>query len=370
MKKSRISYILTLCVALSVGILCSNAGAISEQISYNFSNIALFGRTQIEKGEDFTAKNGQEVPASILYVDEAGGTSNFLSVSKIAEILDADIKWNGREQTVDFGTATTPGANVVNFPFEELTPQGAVQQADDAEAWLKNAVFQSESAFNQTFYCPPRFGEFIIVKVANHGEKPVSFAVSRDKTIGNQQPFPTDVIQPGEAATRIFSINEAGNELTSNLNVHIAPLQGRDAAPLNIVVDVSQQDTLGTDAVQRSLTPPASEEYDGLSVKLEEATADKVTITLVNDSKRNFQYGGDYIVEKLVDGKWAELQQAENAATLPVAHEIRAGQERSMEFAVGALYGTLSEGKYRIKLPVSEIGSQQVCCYLTADFEV
>lgn len=158
--------------------------------------------------------------------------------------------------------------------------------------------------------------------------------------------------------------------MTSNLNVHIAPLPGKDAAPLNIVVDVSQQDTLGADAVQRSLTPPVSEEYDGLSIKLEEAAADKVTITLVNDSKRNFQYGGDYIVEKLVDGKWAELQQAENAATLPVAHEIRAGQERTMELAVGALYGKLPEGQYRIKKPVSEIGSQQICCYLTADFDV
>lgn len=74
---------------------------------------------------------------------------------------------------------------MVNLPFEELTAQGTVKQADDAEACLKDAVFQSESAFNQTFYCHPRFGEFIIVKATNHGEKPVSFAVSRDKTIGN-----------------------------------------------------------------------------------------------------------------------------------------------------------------------------------------
>lgn len=369
MRKNR-NHILILCVGVALILLCGNTSASYTRISYNISNFSLFGDKQIMSGDSYIAKNGENVPTSIFYTDEAGGHSNFLAVSKISEMLDADVKWNSREKTVDFGTATTPRASTVNFPFTELGCQGRLEPANDAHPLLKSALFQSESEFNQTFFSPPRFGKYILISVTNQGEKPVSFTTYRDKTIGNLQPFPTDVIQPGSSVQRIFTIDEKGNELTSNLRVVVKPLAGKDSAPLNIVVDVMQQYELVPNLNQRSMIPSIAEEYDGLSMKIAKATSSDITLSILNHSNRDFLYGNDFGIEKNVYGQWEELQQRENAAVLPIEHKIEADNETVLEISLEQLYGELSEGTYRIKKGFSENASPQYCCLLIADFVV
>ena len=372
--KRAVSYGLTLCIGFSLALLCGNAGAISERIAYNVSNFSVFGGVPlIQSGGSYEAENGEDVPASILYTDEAGGISNFLSVSRIAELLDADVKWDSRTNTVDFGTATTPGPSTVNPPFSELVWRDGVSRAEDAFEHLKAASFRSESAFDQTFLCRPELGAYVLVQVTNQGERPVSFKVSRDKTIGQPQDFPTDVIRPGGTSCRIFSVDGSGNELTSDLRVTIRPIQGIDFAPLDIIVDVSQQDGIGDSLEGRSMTPPTVTDHDGLSMKVTGQETGGVTVCIDNRSHRDVTSGGedDYILENYQNGVWTEVTQLEEGfAILPMAHNIRSGSSETMTIRYQGRYGALPEGTYRVKKSFMEIGTQQTLCYLTAEFEI
>lgn len=372
--KKILTYAMTLCVGFSLALLCVNAEAISARIAYNTSNYSIFnGIPQIQSGESYVAANGQEVPFSILYTDEAGGISNFLSVSQIAELLDADVKWDSRTNTVDFGTATTPAPDTENTPFTELVWSERIERSENAWSHLKEAHFQSESAFSQTFQCRPDLGEYVLVQVTNQGEKPVSLAVSRVKTIGQRQDFPTDVVRPGETLCRVFSVDKSGNELTTNLNVTVRSVQGADSATLDIVVDVSQEDGIGDDLEVRSMVPPVLENFEGLSMEVTSQEAGAVTVRIDNHSDRDFSCGGgdDYVLEKEKNGSWEEVTQGDGSyAILPVAHNICAGNSESMTFQYQSRYGTLENGTYRILKPFMEIGAQQNCCYLTAEFEI
>ena len=372
--KKLLTYVMTLCIGFSLALLCGNAEAISARITYNTSNFSVFnGTPQIQSGESYVAANGQEVPSSILYTDEAGGISNFLSVSRIAELLDADVRWDSKTNTVDFGTATTPAPDTENHPFTELVWSEGVEHSENAWEHLKEASFQSESAFSQTFQCRPDLGEYVLVQVTNQGEKPVSFAVSRVKTIGQRQDFPTDVVQPGETLCRVFSVDESGNELTSNLNITVRPVQGADSAPLDIVVDVSQENDVGDGLEARSMVPPVLENFDGLSMEVTGQESGAVTVRIDNHSDRDFSCGGedDYVLEKEVDGSWEEVTQGDGSyAVLPVAHNIRAGDSETMTFQYQSRYGALDNCIYRILKPFMEIGAQQNCCYLIAEFEI
>ena len=157
--KNFFRYALTLCAGFSLALLCVNAEAISARITYNAANFSVFGGApRIESGESYTAANGQEVPSSILYTDEAGGTSHFLSVNRIAELLDADVSWDGRNNTVDFGTADTPRPDTVNDPFTELVWEPGTEPTEAAETLFSGMRVQSEgSPLRQSLSC--RTGE-------------------------------------------------------------------------------------------------------------------------------------------------------------------------------------------------------------------
>ena len=67
--------------------MTATALAASGQVQCNFAGVALNGETKIAAGSDITAPNGQRVPGSILYVDEAGGKTNYLPIRTISELL-------------------------------------------------------------------------------------------------------------------------------------------------------------------------------------------------------------------------------------------------------------------------------------------
>ena len=46
------------------------------------------------------APNGQRVPGSILYVDEAGGKTNYLPIRSISELLGVKVGYDSATRTV------------------------------------------------------------------------------------------------------------------------------------------------------------------------------------------------------------------------------------------------------------------------------
>lgn len=89
--------------ALALAACLTTALAASGKVSYNFANVALDGQQKITAGQDIAAANGQKVPGSILYTDEAGGKTNYLPIRTISELLGVEIGYDSATKTVLLG---------------------------------------------------------------------------------------------------------------------------------------------------------------------------------------------------------------------------------------------------------------------------
>ena len=110
MKKRFPSFLAGAAAALALTALAPSALAASGQVQFNFAGVALNGETKIAAGSDITAPNGQQVPGSILYVDEAGGKTNYLPIRTISELLGVEVGYDSASRTVLLGEQTVPSA--------------------------------------------------------------------------------------------------------------------------------------------------------------------------------------------------------------------------------------------------------------------
>lgn len=83
--------------------LTTTALAASGNVSFSFANVAVDGKTQITAGSTITAQNGQQIPGSILYTDEAGGKTNYLPIRAISDLLGVEISYDSASKTVYLG---------------------------------------------------------------------------------------------------------------------------------------------------------------------------------------------------------------------------------------------------------------------------
>lgn len=310
--KNFFRYALTLCAGFSMALLCVNAEAISARISYNAANFSVCGGAPlIESGESYTAANGQKVPSPILYTDEAGGTSHFLSVNRIAELLDSDVRWDGQNNTVDFGTADSPWPDTVNAPFTELVWEPGTEPTEAAETLLSGMRVQSESnPLRQSLSFRTGEDQYVLVQVENRGKGPVSVTVFRERAVGPDLCFPTDTVLPGETLCRVFALSEEANRLTARLRLEVQPLP--DAAklmrgglvPMDVEVSAFQEAGIGDGLEARSLELPVTDSYRSLSMAVTDQTEETVTVEIRNRGEMAFSGGGadDYALERYRDG--------------------------------------------------------------------
>ena len=110
MKRRVLSFLAGAAAALALTALTATALAASGQVQFNFAGVALNGETKIAAGSDITAPNGQRVPGSILYVDEAGGKTNYLPIRTISELLGVKVGYDSATRTVLLGDRRRPYA--------------------------------------------------------------------------------------------------------------------------------------------------------------------------------------------------------------------------------------------------------------------
>lgn len=104
MKKRKLSAFWSGCLATAVTLaLGTTVLAASGQVTFNFANVAVDGKTTIAAGTTITAANGQQVPSSILYTDAAGGKTNYLPIRTISELLGVEIGYDSATKTVLLG---------------------------------------------------------------------------------------------------------------------------------------------------------------------------------------------------------------------------------------------------------------------------
>ena len=135
MKKRFPSFLAGAATALALTALTATALAASGQVQFNFAGVALNGETKITAGSDITAPNGQRVPGSILYVDEAGGKTNYLPVRAISELLGVEVGYDSATRTVLLGEQTVPAAPAASadgaFWHKEVTENGIRYASED-----------------------------------------------------------------------------------------------------------------------------------------------------------------------------------------------------------------------------------------------
>lgn len=108
--------------ALALSACLTTALAASGTVSYNFANVALDGTQKITAGQDITAANGQKVPGSILYTDEAGGKTNYLPIRAISELLGVEIGYDSASRTVLLGKQPAQPSNGGGDVIDLRTP--------------------------------------------------------------------------------------------------------------------------------------------------------------------------------------------------------------------------------------------------------
>ena len=126
MKKRIASFTSGFFAALALSLCLTTALAASGKVSYNFANVSLDGVPKITAGQDITAANGQKVPGSILYTDEAGGKTNYLPIRTISELLGTEIGYDSATKTVLLGkqpAKPAAGENVIDLRTPKTVPE-------------------------------------------------------------------------------------------------------------------------------------------------------------------------------------------------------------------------------------------------------
>lgn len=221
-----------LLVVSSVG----SVSAASSRVEYNKAGISLFGEDKVLAGEPYKAPNGQEVPSVITYVDVTGGTTNYLSIRQISELLGVEVRWDGQKNRVNLGAdpadyvvvggkeddgsipvgATKPVLGSVHGPFTEIDPAKAVGKSLTG-VLQDNTRVQTTCGYSLegTFY--PEDGQYIVLTVTNNGSATQTVMAGRALTLGGFEKFTSVDIGAGETLTRAFTIADGAEELESTL---------------------------------------------------------------------------------------------------------------------------------------------------------
>lgn len=243
MKKNRLSQRLPAFAAgvLATALLVTLAEPVSaagEKFACNQVGIRVLREQQVQPGEDWTAPNGQKVPSTITYTDAAGGRTNYIAASRLAELLDADISWDSETGSVDIGvTPPAPGDVTVtvetrsnddpprstppNQPeygrvignLEEIDPETVkdVIAGTPYGYHIRETRMQSpDGSFPEitAHPHPASDGEaYLVYTVTNHGKTPKDVSVTRPISIAyRRESFPTLHVQPGETLVRVFRV--------------------------------------------------------------------------------------------------------------------------------------------------------------------
>lgn len=119
MKRTTTSFVSGLVTGAIILSLGTTALAVSGKVQFNFSNVALNGERKITAGEAITAPNGQQVPGTILYVDAAGGKTNYLPIRAVSDLLGVEIGYDANTKTVLLGQQSADGQ-----PYWKKTVEG------------------------------------------------------------------------------------------------------------------------------------------------------------------------------------------------------------------------------------------------------
>lgn len=236
-------------LAASIG----STSAAENQVAYNQVGVRFFDQQKVQAGEMSTASNGQQVPSSITYTDAAGGKTNYLPIRQIAEMMDADIHWDGVSGNVEIAGSPKTGLSDVDItvgeegssgeadkansnaaqvrefgqkigPFEEIDPKAietVISNNSSPYISMEDAhiQFESPSIPPLTTTISPERGKYLVYTVTNNGDSSATSSIFRRPTVSypRAEYFPKVTVASGETLVRAFKVTEGANPLTYDL---------------------------------------------------------------------------------------------------------------------------------------------------------
>lgn len=260
-------------VLITLAVPASAAGI---QFACNRVAIRSFNQQRAAAGENYTAPNGQQVPVSITYTDKAGGQANYINVDYMAELLDADVDWNEKNNSVDIACSRPSGGLEIKFisgdtldPYAAEQPEygktaGCLEEIDPSTVNLspeyKSEIYvdhlrmqwsmQLIPGFLQRIY--PQDGQYVVYTVTNNGTRAVYSQVHRLITVtyGSNEGFKDVIVMPGETMTRVFRVLDVPDPLERRFLFNVRDDMDRDHP--NQDVDISLEMYADTPVPQES----------------------------------------------------------------------------------------------------------------------
>lgn len=236
MKKKFFS--LCMCGALTFSLIVSIVGVAraSEalQVLYNQVGISLFSEEKVSKGDYYIAPNGQKVPSAITYIDSKGGTTNYLSVRQISELLGIDVEWNSKTGNVDIeprpetdigniqignqvAPETVPKYGETVGPFTEIDPAQVNTEQDCVVSTATVRTISTAGTSGLEVPCYAEYANHIVYTVTNNGKNPQLVSVCQKTPMGNSHFFSSVLLPAGETLCRAFYLEEGAETIQSVL---------------------------------------------------------------------------------------------------------------------------------------------------------
>ena len=240
-----------LATVLTMGCV-TTALAASGLVQFSPVGLQLNGKAIFAAGDSVNTENGQSVPSSIVYTDEAGGGTTYLPLRTIANLLDVPITWDGAETTVVLGRGDGGGITVepgtgasawdslplhqagkTAGPFAEVQPdarKGGIMLLEETQ-------FRSGSDFSRDIPFVGANGRYVSITVTNNGTQPLLFQAGHLYATGRD--MLASQIPAGATVTRTFEALESNAAIQPRFGVDISTGSG-DGGTVDIQISAVQ----------------------------------------------------------------------------------------------------------------------------------
>ena len=240
-----------LATVLTMGCV-TTALAASGLVQFSPVGLQLNGKAIFAAGDSVNTENGQSVPSSIVYTDEAGGGTTYLPLRTIANLLDVPITWDGAETTVVLGRGDGGGITVepgtgasawdslplhqagkTAGPFAEVQPdarKGGIMLLEEIQ-------FRSGSDFSRDIPFVGANGRYVSITVTNNGTQPLLFQAGHLYATGRD--MLATQIPAGATVTRTFEALESNAAIQPRFGVDISTGSG-DGGTVDIQISAVQ----------------------------------------------------------------------------------------------------------------------------------
>lgn len=242
-KQKRLGTFLSGMLAGAILLGCGTAAlAAGGAVSFGTMGLkSISGKTVAEPGETITNAVGCQIPAAIVYTDEAGGDNTYIHIRTVGQALDLPIDYEdnmiylgGKPAGLDDITITefptftaptalsAPGSKAVHFT--EVEPCWPDRE-DWGSIYSNGTRMISNGAFGSLSY--PLNEKYLSLSITNNTETDMYLTMRcPDPYYSNIEKFPATLVPAGETVVRTFQVGEyTGYAYPRSINYNVYYLE-------------------------------------------------------------------------------------------------------------------------------------------------